>query len=91
LVCLAFVGLTSALPLNVEQKSDNGARVFLVRVDEAQPPKADLPKPTGQPKRDFPWPYPPVFENYLPDEVKQRLTVIYMDQSLSTEVSFFRR
>ena len=88
LVCLTVVGLTSALPLIVEQpleqKSENGARVFLVRVDEAKPQQAEKPL-EQQPSRDFPWPYPPVFERYLPTEVKERLTSIYSDQSLSSE------
>jgi len=83
------VGLSSALPLvseqPAEQKSSEGGRVFMVRVDEAKQP--ELPKAAEQqpPKRDFPWPYPPLFERYLPDEAKQRLTAIYLDSSLSSE------
>lgn len=36
-------------------------------------------------EREFPWPYPPVFEPILSDEVKQRLTNIYLDSTLSSE------
>lgn len=58
----------------------------MVRVDEAKPQQAELQKPVEQqPKRDFPWPYPPIFEKYLPEEAKERLNVIYLDQSLSSE------
>jgi hypothetical protein len=89
LVCLTLVGLTSALPFiverPVEQKPENGARVFVVQIDEAKPQQQEPPKPAEQPTRDFPWPYPPVFERYLPEEVKQRLTSIYLDQSLTSE------
>jgi len=89
LVCLTLFGLTSALPFiverPVEQKSANGARVFVVQVNEPKPQQQELQKPAEQPARDFPWPYPPVFERYLPEEVKQRLTSIYLDQSLTSE------
>jgi hypothetical protein len=93
---LVVIGLTSALPLVFEQTAQQkpNERVFMVRVDEAK--QAELPKPaehqSGQqpeqqqpPKRDFPWPYPPVFEKYLPEEVKQRLTTIFVDQTLAPE------
>jgi hypothetical protein len=73
LCSLFVVGLTSALPLPAE-KSGEG-RTFIVEIRE----------PEQQQKREFPWPYPPVFESVLPEEAKQRLTYIYGDSSLAPE------
>jgi hypothetical protein len=84
-LCFIVAGLTSAFPtlpsslLEQPIKQDNGPRVFMVQVSEPHKEEKD------QPKREFPWPYPPVFESFLPSEIKQRLTTIYLDQKLSSE------
>jgi hypothetical protein len=99
LCSLLIVGLSSALPLSVvpllksegekltilgdEVKNVNGngdGRMFIVQVSEPQ-----QERPIEQPKREFPWPYPPVFESVLPEEAKQQLVYIYGDSSLTSE------
>lgn len=90
---MLVLGLTSALPLLPLLKSEGekfsvlrdevgnaDGRMFIVQVSE---PKREE-KPVEQ-KREFPWPYPPVFESILPEEVKQRLVYIYGDSSLASE------
>jgi hypothetical protein len=84
-----FVGLSSALPLapsatetpketpkETKSKTEPG-RFFVIQVNE-QPRQQ-------QQQREFPWPYPPVFEPYLPEEAKMKLTQLYEDPTLSAE------
>jgi len=66
--------------LRDETRSGGEGRMFIVRVSDPQ----QQPKPTEQ-KREFPWPYPPVFESILPEESKQQLIYIYGDSSLASE------
>lgn len=93
LCSLLVLSLTSALPLlpllnseteklNVlrDETRNGDGRTFIVQITE---PK-EQPKPVEQ-KREFPWPYPPVFESVLPEEAKQRLVYIYSDSSLASE------
>lgn len=92
LIFTLFVSLSSALPLLPslggeseklsvlrDETSRNGGegRMFIIQVSE--------PKKTIETKREFPWPYPPVFESILPEEAKQRLVFIYGDSSLESE------
>jgi len=55
--------------------------MFIIQVSEPQQQQ----KPAEQPKREFPWAYPPVFETVLPEEAKQRPVYIYGDSSLASE------
>jgi hypothetical protein len=94
---ISVLSLSTALPLLPSSNSDeklsvlrdqtrNGGqegRMFIVEVMEPQHAESK-PEPTEQ-KREFPWPYPPVFESILPEEVKQRLVYIYGDSSLASE------
>jgi len=87
---MLVLSLTSALPLmplfkgegeklNILRDETKGGEgiMFIVQVSEPQ-------KPAEQ-KREFPWPYPPIFESILPQEAKQRLVFIYGDTSLAPE------
>jgi len=56
--------------------------MFIVQVSE---PQRQQEKPAAEEKREFPWPYPPIFESILPEEAKQRLVYIYSDSSLASE------
>lgn len=84
LTSMLVLSLTSALPLlpllKGETKNGDG-RMFIIQVSE---PQQQQQKPTEQ-KREFPWPYPPVFESVLPEEAKQRLVYIYGDSTLVSE------
>jgi hypothetical protein len=89
LCSLLVLSLTSALPLLpllgsegeklsvLRDETKGDGRMFIVQVSE--------PKKETEQKREFPWPYPPVFESVLPEEVKQRLVYIYSDTSLASE------
>jgi len=95
----AFVSFTSALPVlplsvaGIERmeevrKSDDVAagRTFIVQVQEPeQQQKEQLSEKQPEQTREFPWPYPPVFEPYLPAEAKQRLNELYTDSTLNAE------
>jgi len=92
LCSMLVLSLTSALPLlpllnseaekfNVLRDETGGTgRMFIVQVSE--PKQQDKPV---EPKREFPWPYPPVFESVLPEEAKKQLVYIYGDSSLASE------
>jgi len=85
-ICVLSLSLTSAfpaLPLGeavVEKFNENGRTKFIVEVQEM-----GKPQPEKQPAREFPWPYPPVFESILPAESKQRLNQLSVDSTLSAE------
>jgi hypothetical protein len=85
-LCL-LVASGAALPLKSEsvidlsstEKDRLNGKIFLVQVNEA--PKRE----EQQQKREFPWPYPPIFESVLPESVKQQLSQIYEEPTLSAE------
>lgn len=97
LVCLAMVSCVAALPLGAERfVADVGAEpvgkdstLFLVRVNN-RPTEGELSAPettTANPEtaRQYPWPYPPVFESALPEEAKQRLVEIFNTRTLDAD------
>ena len=66
---------------------ESGSKTFIVQVKEEEtrkPQQKEELRPEQQRQvREFPWPYPPVFESVLPTEAKQRLTQIYLDSTLN--------
>jgi hypothetical protein len=86
---VVLLSQTAALPLlplakNAES-DDGGLRTFIVQVQEPQRKLEEVKQPEQQQQREFPWPYPPVFESALPLEAKQHLIRIYFDQSVTSE------
>jgi len=92
LCSILVLSLTSALPLLpllsgeseklgiLRDETKGDGRMFIVQVSE---PKQQ--QKFTEPKREFPWPYPPVFESVLPEEAKQHLVYIYEQSSLASE------
>jgi len=83
-IALVVVSQALALPLlPVKELEDGkeGTRTFIVEVQDG-PTRNEATKPM---QREFPWPYPPVFESTLPLEAKQRLNQLYYDESLTSE------
>jgi len=62
----------------LKDETGKNGRMFIVQVSEKQ-------LESKEQKREFPWPYPPVFESVLPQEAKQQLVYIYSDSSLTSE------
>jgi len=77
-LCFTLLSLTSAIPILPLLRNGGEGRMFLVQVNEPQQQKSEQ-------KREFPWPFPPVFESFLPAEAKQRLVDIYNDLSLASD------
>ncbi|KAI6206094.1 hypothetical protein M3Y94_00867300 [Aphelenchoides besseyi] len=75
-VMIVSVMLVRGLPVPVAELASGNAK--LETVPSAQPA---VQPPTEQ----YPWPYPPQFERYLPLDAKQELVKIYLDTTLTPE------
>jgi len=92
MVAAAFLCVAGTLALPLTQPSGLGKGLTAIIVEQ-QPRQGQQPlgqqqdvKPQeGAQTRQFPWPYPPVFESVLPESAKQQLVIIYEDPTLSAE------
>jgi len=95
LISLLIIGQISALPmlplsatgvgkLDTLSHGEENARTFIVKEVEVPQVPSTEPKQPEQ-TREFPWPYPPVFEKALPMEAKQRLIQVYIDSTITSE------